>query len=91
MEVLANVSRSGSVRALQNLIKRGVILTQRSELYVPVGELRNAKRAPRTNSASNFHDAERRAIIDALRAASDKVPARAARQTAWSEALHAPE
>jgi len=73
MEVLANVSRSGSVRALQNLIKRGVILTQRSELYVPVGELRNAKRAPRTNSASNFHDAERRAIIDALRAASDKV------------------
>lgn len=30
-------------------------------------------RAPRTNSVFNFHDAERKAMIDALKAASGKI------------------
>ena len=36
MKVLANVSWPGNVRELQNLIERAVILTQGSELYVPM-------------------------------------------------------
>ena len=36
MEVLANVSWPGNVRELQNLVERAVILTQGSELYVPM-------------------------------------------------------
>jgi hypothetical protein len=50
-------------------------------------------RAPRTNSGSSFHDAERRAIIDALKAASGKIAGAggAGGRTAWSEAHHAPE
>jgi hypothetical protein len=37
-------------------------------------------RALRTNFRSSFHDAERRAIIDTLKAASGRIAARAARE-----------
>src|SRR5271165_156800 len=40
MDVLANASWPGNVRELQNLIERAVILTQDSELYVPIAELK---------------------------------------------------
>ncbi len=73
MEVLANASWPGNVRELQNFIERAVILTQGSELYVPIVELNNRTAAPRTNSASTFDDAQRQAIIDALKAASGKI------------------
>jgi formate hydrogenlyase transcriptional activator len=73
MEALATASWPGNVRELENFIERAVILTQGSELNVPIAELKSPIRAPRTGSASTFHDAERQAIIDALRAASGKL------------------
>ena len=50
MEVLANASWPGNVRELENFIERAVILTQGSELNVPIAELKNAMPAPRTGS-----------------------------------------
>ena len=72
MEFLANASWPGNIRELQNLIERAVILTQGSDLYVPIAQLKSAMRAPRSN-VSTFHDAERQAIIDALKGASGKI------------------
>ncbi len=84
MEVLTNASWPGNVRQLENFLQRAIILTQGSELNVPIGELDNATpgptRAPSAegvsgfhDAVSTFHDAERRAIIEALRAASGRV------------------
>ncbi len=73
MEVLAKASWPGNVRELQNLIERAVILTEGSELYIPIAELKNATPAPRTNFPCSFHNAERRAIIEALKTASGKI------------------
>ncbi len=79
MEVLAGASWPGNVRELQNFIERAVILTQGSELNVPIAELKDGIRAhggvsaPTSHSASTFHDAERQAIINALKAASGKI------------------
>ena len=73
MEALVNASWPGNVRELENFIERAVILTQGSELNVPTTELKNAAPVPRTSSVSTFHNAERQAIIDALKAASGRV------------------
>lgn len=73
MEALVNASWPGNVRELENFIERAVILTQGAELNVPVTELKNTTQAPRTASVSKFHDAERQAIIEALKAASGRV------------------
>ena len=73
MQVLANASWPGNVRELQNFIERAVILTQGSELYMPVAELKSAVQAPIAHSVLAFHDSERRAIIDALKATSGKL------------------
>jgi formate hydrogenlyase transcriptional activator len=73
MELLANASWPGNVRELENFIERAVILTQGSELNVPIAELKNPMRMPRTVLLSTFHDAERQAIIDALKAASGRI------------------
>ena len=73
MDLLVNASWPGNVRELQNFIERAVILTQGSELYLPLGELKNTTPAARTNFPSSFDDAQRQAIIDALRAASGKL------------------
>ena len=73
MDLLTNAAWPGNVRELQNFIERAVILTQGSELYLPFGELRNTTAPVRSNSPSSFDDAQRRAIIDALRAASGKL------------------
>lgn len=82
MEVLANGSWPGNVRELENFIERAVILTQGSELNLPLAELAELKdgmRAHRGNCgptfhfAPTFHDAERKAIIDALKAASGRI------------------
>ncbi len=73
MDVLANASWPGNVRELQNLIERAVILTQDSELYVPITELKGRTPARHINSPSTFHDAERQAIVDALKAASGRI------------------
>jgi DNA-binding NtrC family response regulator len=73
MEVLAYASWPGNVRELQNFIERAVILTQGDELYVPIAELKSAMSAPLTDSVSTFHEAERQAILDALKAASGRI------------------
>jgi len=77
MEVLTNAVWPGNVRELQNFIERAVILTQGSELHVPVAELKNGVPASRTTSTpttvSTFQAAERQAIIDALQGASGKI------------------
>jgi formate hydrogenlyase transcriptional activator len=73
MEVLENAPWRGNVRELQNFIERAVILTQGSELNVPITEPENGMREPRKSSASTFHDAERQAIIEALKAASGRI------------------
>jgi len=77
MEVLTDAVWPGNVRELQNFIERAVILTQGSELQVPVAEVKNGVRASRTTSTptsvSTFQAAERQAIIDALQGASGKI------------------
>ena len=73
MQVLANASWPGNVRELQNFIERAVILTQGSELYMPVAEVKSAVQVPIARSVLAFHDSERRAIIDALKATSGKL------------------
>ncbi|MBZ5656203.1 MAG: sigma 54-interacting transcriptional regulator [Acidobacteriia bacterium] len=77
MEVLSDAAWPGNVRELQNFIERAVILTQGSELYVPVAEVKNGVRASATTSTSTsvstFQAAERQAIIDALQGASGKI------------------
>ena len=73
MRIMENAPWPGNVRELENFIERAVILTQGSELYVPTAELKRAVQAPIAHSGLAFHDSERRAIIDALKAASGKV------------------
>ena len=73
MELLTNGSWPGNVRELENFIERAVVLTQGSELYVPTVELKNAVPTPSTNSVFTFHDAERQAIVDALKVASGRI------------------
>jgi DNA-binding NtrC family response regulator len=73
MDVLAKSSWPGNVRELENFIERAVILTQGSELNVPIVELKSRMQAPRTCSASTYHDAQQQVIIDALKAASGRV------------------
>jgi DNA-binding NtrC family response regulator len=73
MEVLASASWPGNVRELENFIERAVILTQGSELNIPIAELKSATPTPRTNSGSTFQAAEQQAIINALKAASGKI------------------
>jgi DNA-binding NtrC family response regulator len=79
MEALTGASWPGNVRELQNFVERAVILTQGSELYVPLAELRDRIRAhsgalvPTSHPPSTFHQAERQAIINALKAASGRI------------------
>ena len=72
MEALTNAPWPGNIRELENFIERCVILTRGDQLHVSVDEL--ARSAPgRTTPASTFHEAERRAIIDALQASSGRI------------------
>ena len=72
MDALTNAAWPGNIRELENLVERAVILTQGNELNVPMSELK--KSSSRASVAgSKFHDVERNAIIDALKAASGKI------------------
>ena len=73
MEALTNAAWPGNIRELQNFIERAVILTQGSELKVPLKELKRASVVSSTASGSTLEDAERHAIIEALQAASGRV------------------
>jgi formate hydrogenlyase transcriptional activator len=72
MEALTNHTWPGNVRELENFIERAVILTQGTELNVPLTELTKSTGRVLT-PVSRFHDVERNAIIEALRAASGKI------------------
>jgi formate hydrogenlyase transcriptional activator len=73
MEALVNADWPGNIRELENFIERCVILTQGDELNVPRAELRKAGVRGVVSSPSTFEQAERQAILDALRTASGKI------------------
>jgi formate hydrogenlyase transcriptional activator len=72
MDTLVSAPWPGNIRELENFVERCVILTQGDQLVVPLDEL--MRPAPSRNTpASTFHDAERQAIIDALKSCSGKI------------------
>ncbi len=73
MEALVNADWPGNVRQLENFIERCVIFTQGEGLNVPYAELKKASGRSAASAASTFEQAERQAIIDALRAASGRI------------------
>jgi formate hydrogenlyase transcriptional activator len=75
MDALVNADWPGNIRELENFIERCVILTQGDELNVPHTELRRSGAATHTfvTAASTFEQAERQAILDALKIASGKI------------------
>jgi formate hydrogenlyase transcriptional activator len=76
MEVLTNSPWRGNVRELANFIERAVILTRGDELEVPTAELRSSSAgdviAPFA-ATETLREAESKAIIEALRAASGRI------------------
>ena len=79
IEVLANAPWPGNIRELENFIERCVIVTQGDQLAVPLEDLRRSAPVPMQSapssirSVSSFHDAERQAIIHALKTCSGKL------------------
>ena len=71
MDALTNAPWPGNIRELQNFIERAVILTQGSELRVPLKELKRSSVV--SASASTFQEAERQAIVEALKTAQGKI------------------
>jgi formate hydrogenlyase transcriptional activator len=76
MNALTNAPWPGNIRELGNFIERAVILTQGDELNVPVRELARPSCLGITSTevpAATLREAERKAIVDALRASTGKV------------------
>jgi formate hydrogenlyase transcriptional activator len=73
MEALVNADWPGNIRELENFIERCVILTQGEELNVPRAELRKTGVRSMTSSATTFEQAERQAIVDALKIATGRI------------------
>ena len=73
MEALVNADWPGNIRELGNFIERCVILTQGDELHVPRGELNRSAGRTVVAVASTFEQAERQAILDALKGASGRI------------------
>ena len=73
MEALLNADWPGNIRELENFIERCVILTQGDELTVPHTELRKSGVRSVTSAATTFEEAERQAILDALKSASGRI------------------
>ncbi|MGA2003897.1 MAG: sigma 54-interacting transcriptional regulator, partial [Terriglobales bacterium] len=73
MEALANADWRGNIRELENFIERCVILTQGDELNVPRSELNRSTGRTVIAAASTFEDAERQAILDALKGAAGRI------------------
>jgi formate hydrogenlyase transcriptional activator len=72
MDALTNALWPGNIRELENFLERCVILTPGDQLHVPVDELAHPV-AGHPMPPSSFQEAERRAIIDALRACSGRI------------------
>jgi formate hydrogenlyase transcriptional activator len=73
MEALVNADWPGNIRELENFIERCVILTQGDELNVPRAELSRSAGRTVVAAASTFEQAERQAIVDALKGASGRI------------------
>jgi len=73
MEALINADWPGNIRELENFIERCVILTQGDELNVLRSELRKSGVRSTVSAATTFEQAERQAILDALRSASGRI------------------
>jgi formate hydrogenlyase transcriptional activator len=66
MEMLSRYAWPGNIRELENLVERSVILTQGTDLQVPVRELQTDLPLP-LNSPATLEEAEREQILRALR------------------------
>ncbi|HTR25870.1 MAG TPA: sigma 54-interacting transcriptional regulator [Terriglobales bacterium] len=73
MDALVNADWPGNIRELENFIERCVILTQGDELNVPRTELRRSSARSVVVAASTFEQAERQAILDALKDSSGRI------------------
>jgi formate hydrogenlyase transcriptional activator len=73
MEALVNADWPGNIRELENFIERCVILTQGDELNVPRAELNRSAGRTVVPAPSTFEQAERQAILDALKGASGRI------------------
>jgi len=73
MEMLTDSPWRGNVRELANFIERAVILSQGDELEVSMAELLVSYCPSDPAPASLFQEAERKVIIEALRAASGRI------------------
>jgi formate hydrogenlyase transcriptional activator len=73
MEALVNADWPGNIRELENFIERCVILTQGDELNVPRAELNRSAGRTAVTVASTFEQAERQAILDALKGTSGRI------------------
>lgn len=63
----------GNIRELENFIERSVILSTGAELKAPLSELRNGDPLPSQAPSTTLDETERRAILQALKAARGKV------------------
>jgi formate hydrogenlyase transcriptional activator len=73
MEALISADWPGNIRELENFIERCVILTPGDELNVPRSELRKSGVHTVISSATTFAQAEKQAILDALKIASGRI------------------
>ncbi|MGE3977765.1 MAG: sigma-54 interaction domain-containing protein, partial [Nitrospira sp.] len=65
LDVLSRYAWPGNIRELENLVERSVILTQGTDLQVPLSELRTDNRLAPTSMAT-LEEAEREQILRAL-------------------------
>lgn len=72
MEALTNNPWRGNIRELENFIERALILSQGDELQVPIAELK-ADASPTLINGTTFKQAERTAILEALKSASGQI------------------
>ena len=73
MEVLTNYQWKSNVRELANFVERAVILSHGDELEVSTAEFQASHSRSFSSPASTFHEAERKVILEALKAASGQI------------------